>query len=297
MRVAPTMLVLSILGGCATQDIGPRPHPIPPTQTDTGTTSTGKGGYYLDDGPGDAPPVDLESIPDAVPRAEPLHRPATKPYTALGRSFTPMTQRGPYKARGTASWYGRRYHGKPTSTGERYDMYAMSAAHPTLPLPSYARVTSVTTGRSVVVRVNDRGPFRADRLIDLSYVAAHRLGLVANGSGPVDVEAILPDVSASPPALSRPSVVPPDTADAVPIDPPAAGTYLQFGAFSEQALAEDFVRRVRADAPDIGKPLAVFTGGSLFKVQAGPFTDRDTARRESDRLAARLGGRPFPVTR
>lgn len=301
MRVVPAMLALSILGGCAIQDIGPRTRPIPPTQTGGGTaaatTPPGKGGYYLDDGPGDAPPVNLESIPDAVPRAEPLHLPATKPYTALGRSFTPMTQLGPYKARGTASWYGRRYHGKPTSTGERYDMYAMTAAHPTLPLPSYVRVTSVATGRSVVVRVNDRGPFRADRLIDLSYVAAHRLGLVANGSGPVDVETILPDAAASPAALPRPSPVPSDTADPVPIDPPATGTYLQFGAFSEQALAEDFVRRVRADAPDIGKPLAIFTGGSLFKVQAGPFADRDTARRESDRLAARLGGRPFPVTR
>lgn len=292
MRLIALSFVAGVvaLGGCATHDIsGPeRPSPGP---------VTGKGGYYLDDGPGDAPPPNLDSIPDAVPRLEPLHAPALKPYTALGRSFTPMTQLGPYKARGTASWYGRRYHGKPTSTGERYDMYAMTAAHPTLPLPSYARVTSAANGRSVVVRVNDRGPFRADRLIDLSYAAAHRLGLIANGSGTVDVETILPDAAAVP--VPTTAAIGNGSAgnDAVPVDPPASGTYLQFGAFSDQALAEDFARRVRADAPDLGKPLSVFTGGGLFKVQGGPYADRDTARREADRLAARLGGRPFPVTR
>jgi rare lipoprotein A len=153
------------------------------------------GGYYLDDGPGDNPPADLDTIPDAVPQAEPLHRATMKPYVVLGQTFTPMTELQPYKARGVATWYGRRYHGKSTSNGETYDMYGMSAAHPILPIPSYARVTNVANGRSVVVRINDRGPFLENRLIDLSYTAAHRIGVLAGGSAVVEVEAILPDAS------------------------------------------------------------------------------------------------------
>jgi rare lipoprotein A len=158
-------------------------------------TSRG-GGYYLDDGPGDAPPPDLDSIPEPVPQWEPLHRGAMRPYVVLGQTFTPMTELQPYKARGVATWYGRRYHGKQTSTGEPYDMYSMTAAHPTLPLPSYVRVTNVVSAKSVIVRVNDRGPFIDNRLIDLSYTAAHRIGVLAGGSAVVEVEAILPDASA-----------------------------------------------------------------------------------------------------
>ncbi|HJQ62739.1 MAG TPA: septal ring lytic transglycosylase RlpA family protein, partial [Burkholderiales bacterium] len=150
------------------------------------------GRYYLDDGPGPNPPQNLESIPDAVVRLEPLHRAASRPYTVMGRHFVPMTTLARYKARGTATWYGRRYHGKPTSSGETYDMYAMTAAHTTLPIPSYARVTNLANGKSIVVRVNDRGPFVGDRLIDLSYTAAYKLGLVADGRGMVEVESILP---------------------------------------------------------------------------------------------------------
>jgi rare lipoprotein A len=169
------------------------------------------GGYYLDDGPGDAPPPDLDSIPEPTPQPEPLHRGAMRPYVVLGQSFTPMTELQPYKARGVATWYGRRYHGKQTSNGETYDMYAISAAHPTLPIPSYARVTNLVTGKSVVVRINDRGPFIDNRLIDLSYTAAHRLGVIGGGSALVEVETIIPDGSAartlaSVPARGRASV-------------------------------------------------------------------------------------------
>ncbi len=98
----------------------------------------------------------------------------------------------PYKARGRASWYGKRYHGQPTASGEPYDMYAMTAAHPTLPIPSYARVTNLRNGKAVIVRINDRGPFRGDRLIDLSYTAAYQLGIVGSGSDLVEVESIVP---------------------------------------------------------------------------------------------------------
>src|SRR4051812_29201005 len=107
--------------------------------------TTRGGGYYLDDGPGDSAPPDLDSIPEPLPQLEPLHRGAMRPYIVLGQTFTPMTDLQPYKVRGIASWYGRRYHGKQTSNGEVYDMYGISAAHPTLPLPSYARVTNLAT--------------------------------------------------------------------------------------------------------------------------------------------------------
>ncbi len=148
-----------------------------------------KGGYYKDDGPGDKPPA---HVADAVPRVEPLHKYANRPYKALGKEYVPLTSLQPFKQRGMASWYGKRYHGQKTSSGETYDMYAMTAAHPTLPIPSYARVTSMKNGRSVVVRINDRGPFHAERVIDLSYAAAHRLDFIQAGQAQVEVEAIIP---------------------------------------------------------------------------------------------------------
>ncbi|MBK9351839.1 MAG: septal ring lytic transglycosylase RlpA family protein, partial [Sulfuritalea sp.] len=112
------------------------------------------GGGYKDDGPGDNPP-DIDAIPNAVPRAEPLHRFANNPYSALGRDYVPRREHKPYAGRGIGSWYGKRYHGQKTSSGEIYDMYAMTAAHPILPIPSYARVSNPANGRSVVVRIND----------------------------------------------------------------------------------------------------------------------------------------------
>jgi rare lipoprotein A len=148
------------------------------------------GGYYKDDGPGDS--AKLAAVPDAVPRAEPLHRYANRPYEVMGRNYVPLTRVGTYKQRGSASWYGKRFHGNPTSSGEKYDMYKMSAAHPILPIPSYARVTNLANSRSVVVRVNDRGPFHAGRAIDLSYAAAYKLGYIAQGSAQVEIEQVVP---------------------------------------------------------------------------------------------------------
>src|SRR4029453_9292517 len=147
----------------------------PPKAPDEPAPTAPSTKYYKDDGPGDAPPANLELIPDATPRVEPLHRSANRPYTVLGRDYVPAVALRNYKERGIASWYGRKFHGQKTSIGETYDMYAMTAAHPTLPLPSYARVTNVATGKSIVVRVNDRGPFLHGRIIDLSYSPAHQL--------------------------------------------------------------------------------------------------------------------------
>jgi rare lipoprotein A len=155
-----------------------------------------KGGYYKDDGPGANPPANLASIADASPRVEPLHKFANRPYEVFGRKYVPLASVRPYRQRGIASWYGKRFHGQKTSSGEPYDMYAMTAAHPILPIPSYARVTNLRSGASVVVRINDRGPFHSERIIDLSYAAAYRLGLIGSGSGEVEVEAIVPGARA-----------------------------------------------------------------------------------------------------
>ncbi len=184
------------------------------------------GGYYLNDGPGDNPPPNLDQVPDAVPKLEPLARGAMRPYAVMGQSYTPMTQLAPYKARGIASWYGRRYHGQQTSSGEIYDMYGMTAAHPILPIPSFARVTNLSTNKSVVVRINDRGPFHSDRLIDLSYTAAYKLGVLGGGKAMVEVETIIPDAGTptAPTLAVAPARVPttatPSSTVAIPLPPP-----------------------------------------------------------------------------
>jgi rare lipoprotein A len=265
------------------------------------------GGFYLDDGPGPNPPANLDAIPDAVPRLEPLHRGAMRPYTVMGRSYAPMTRLEPYKARGVATWYGRRYHGKPTSSGEPYDMYAMTAAHTVLPIPSYARVTNPANGRSVVVRVNDRGPFIGDRLIDLSYVAAHRLGLLAAGSGVVEVESILPgnaiapEPPAPPPAPAA-TAKPPAAVESAPLppapaspSPAAAGPSLQFGAFGVRDNAESYLARLQSQLEGLAGTLRIVHSDNLFRVQAGPFSSEAAAREAAERAAAVLGGRPVLV--
>jgi rare lipoprotein A len=154
------------------------------------TEKTKPGGYYLDDGPDDNPPPNLDNIPSAIPRNEPLLPRANMPYKALGQAYTPIPTSQDYKAKGIASWYGKRFHGKKTSSGEVYDMYGMTAAHAILPLPSYVKVINPENGRSVIVRINDRGPFKSNRIIDLSYAAAYQLRLIGKGSGMVELEAI-----------------------------------------------------------------------------------------------------------
>lgn len=176
-RTPPALLAAAIaaallLGACGT----PRPPgPAPASERDGAEAN---------------PPPDLERVPDAVPQVEPI-RPngPNKPYEVLGQTYVPKLEDRAYVERGLASWYGRKFHGRRTANGETYDMYAMTAAHPTWPLPSYARVRSVANGREVVVRVNDRGPFVKGRVIDLSYTAALKLGLL-RGVGIVEIERI-----------------------------------------------------------------------------------------------------------
>ncbi len=167
----------------------PAPITVPPSAPAPAPMRRG-GGYFQNDGPGDRPAAELERVPDARPRRESLMTAANRPYTVMGRRYEPLTRLQPFRQRGSASWYGRQFHGRKTAIGEIYDMYAMSAAHPTLPLPSYARVTNVRNGRTIVVRVNDRGPFLGGRVIDLSHAAAVRLGFIEHGRTEVDVALI-----------------------------------------------------------------------------------------------------------
>jgi len=269
------------------------------------------GKYYLDDGPGTNPPSDLDSIPDAVPRLEPLARAANRPYAVLGREYIPATSLKPYRERGIASWYGRRFHGQKTSIGETYDMYAMTAAHPTLPLPSYARVTSIASGRSVVVRVNDRGPFLHGRIIDLSYAAAHRLGIAQNGSGEVEVEAILPSAIAQsplaaqpplPPVAAAPAIATPlapvaavptaDGADAAPLASVGGAYSVQLGAFANFANAEAFLARAQNQLASAQVEAKIRQAGGLYRVYVGPYPARDDAQRIGERITQAFG---FPT--
>lgn len=270
--------------------------PVPAPRTDS-AAGPGKrpGGYYLDDGPGANPPADLASIPDAVPRREPIKASTARPYTALGMSYKPNSEVIPYKARGLASWYGKRYHGQRTSSGEVYDMYTMTAAHTTLALPSYVRVTSLRNGRSVVVRVNDRGPFHADRIIDLSYVAAWKLGIVDGGSGMVEVEAILPGSTA--PGVDAPRVMAAPVPEAPAAAVPVAGVFLQLGAFGNRDNAEDFLGKMRVELQDLAVAPQVVPRDNLFRVQAGPYPDRPAAAADAARIQDRLGMKPLVVVR
>ena len=236
------------------------------------------------DGAGANPPAKLDQVPDAVPRVEPIRSGGpNKPYEVLGRRYVPLTGDEPVSESGLASWYGRKFHGRSTASGEPYDMYAMTAAHKTMPLPSYARVRNPANGREVIVRVNDRGPFEAGRVIDLSYTAALKLG-VLNGVAPVQVqrltfEEIRKGRFASGEGQDAARVTPPD--GPAPGERPAmfdtAGFWLQLGAFRARDGAVQLQQRVARQAD--GLPgVAVFEDAGLFRVQAGPYPNRDEAQ-------------------
>ena len=262
-----------VLAGCGTIS---RHEASPPA-----ASPPAKGAYYKDDGPGANPPPNLAAVPDAVPRVEPLHRFANRPYQVFGKDYVPVANLAPFRQTGVGSWYGRRYHGSPTSSGERYDRYAKTAAHPTLPIPSYVRVTSVSNGRSVVLRVNDRGPFHSDRIIDLSYVAAWKLGYVESGSTRVEVETVLP---------GKAEPVPEAKAE-------AQGVFLQLGAFSARESAENFRVRVYRDLAWLSEAIQVVAGGAVFRLHLGPYRSQDDARAIADRIQAELNLRPVLVVR
>jgi rare lipoprotein A len=281
----------------------PRPRSSPAAGSGAATDSTPSSRYYKDDGPGDAVPANLDTIPDATPKREPINRFASRPYTVLGRDFVPATELKPYRERGIASWYGRKFHGQKTAIGETYDMYAMTAAHPTLPLPSYARVTNVATGQSVVVRVNDRGPFLHDRVIDLSYAAAHRIGVAQKGSGEVIVESVIPGdtviATALPPVAPVPTgsmvqaagpALPPSAPPATQPGIVAGGRFVvQLGAFRDYGNAQNFMGRARGQVVAIAGEPRISQVDGLWRVYVGPYDNATDAKRAGDRLYDALG--------
>ena len=264
-------LLLALLAGCASR---------PPER----------------DGPEARPPAGLEHVPDAVPRVEPLRVGGpNKPYEVLGRRYVPMTADLPLAETGLASWYGRKFHGRPTSSGEIYDMYAMTAAHKTMPIPSYARVRNPANGREVVVRINDRGPFADGRVIDLSYTAALRLDLL-RGVAPVQVQRITHDEIRAGLVVARP--LPPDDGGARRPGgrrrgAVAAARRLPRPRRRRQVAAQRAGRRRSAAVTQV----VIFEENALYRVQAGPYATREQALQAGDWVQRRLGISPLLVER
>jgi rare lipoprotein A len=221
------------------------------------------GGYYQDDGPGDNPPPNIEAIPDAEPKPEAPHRYANDTYVVFHKTYSPLPAGAPYRASGIASWYGRKFHGQRTATGEIYDMYGMTAAHTTLAIPSYVRVTNLKNGKAVIVRVNDRGPFHSKRVIDLSYAAAYKLGFISAGSGLVEVESI--DAVAWRKTHTVNSLARSES------NADIATFWLQFGAFSLERNAEGMLGRLQSQLGQLGESVHIVAQEGLFRLRAGPF--------------------------
>lgn len=287
----PGLITLVLVSGCAS---------TPAPETDHSSRYTIK----QDRGPsGD---YDISGLTDAVPRYEEPRRAGNKsPYTVWGKSYRVIDSNDGYVARGTASWYGEKFHGHKTSNGETFDMYAMSAAHKSLRIPGYARVTNLDNGRSVIVRVNDRGPFHGDRLIDLSYAAAKKLDYHARGTARVEVAAITvrPDGAmflAGEPFEPTGKVQAPVQVAAEPASAPAASgqaLFVQLGAFSSRDPAEALLARARKATETPARLREVSTGSGRFhRVQVGPFPNEDEARYARNLLESRGFGQPIVLT-
>ncbi len=217
--------------------------------------------------------IDTSVIPNAKPKPEPITKAGNKsPYEVFGKTYKVMPTNKNYSATGIASWYGTKFHGRLTSNGEIYNMYGMTAAHKTLPIPSYVKVTNVENGRSIVVRVNDRGPFHGDRIIDLSYVAAMKLGYVDKGTAKVLVEAIDTDPKAPEPPLvtATPSIVAAGLPQSAPVTASYEGQYLQVGAFSDASLADQLRGKIGSL---VSYPMTVRNQNNLFKLWIGPIAN------------------------
>jgi rare lipoprotein A len=340
VRVPVAIALLVMMTGCGTtgdngerKSLIPLPwkhkvaanHNVDPSLPKLPAAGSGRGGYYQDDGPGANPPPGLADLPDAVVRNEPYARFANRPYAVFGTTYTPLLGEEPYQQTGIASWYGVKFHGQRTSSGEPYDMYKMTAAHPTLPIPSYARITNLDSGKSVVVRINDRGPFHSDRLIDVSYTAALKLGLLGKGSHQVQVERLFADdgtriASARRAAASVAQALPPPPEiaalmleDRVDIDSaamarpqaaskpasagetPASGFYLQLGAFGREGKAEEMSELLKKSG--VSQALEVVRSGSVDRLVSGPYPTRAMAQEAARALPSSLGLKPIVIKR
>jgi len=255
------------------------------------TLSLGACGPVRDSAP-DRIPVDPDSVPNPVPKPEPRSKSGNpRSYEVLGKTYVLLKTRRGYRERGIASWYGTKFHGQRTSSGEPYDMFAMTAAHKTLPIPCYARVTNLENGHSIIVRINDRGPFHPNRIIDLSYVAAAKLGVLKKGTAKVEVESIDPSAPAPAPqqvAVSRPSETGEDKLaalqEAQSDGTPAARNrlYLQVAAYAHKVNAE----KARAKLIMLlGENIVIHPANSIYKLWVGPLENVEDADRVSAKLA------------
>ena len=276
------MTALVTLAGCGHRT-APRPNVSPPAPESAPPKSGSRYNQDHDSTPG-GPPPDVSKIPEPVPKVEPRAQYGNKsPYTVLGETYQVLPEANGYVERGIASWYGNKFHGFTTSTFEKYDMYAYTAAHKTLPLPSYARVTNLENGRSVIVRVNDRGPFAQNRVIDLSYVAAVKLGVWPKGTAMVEVRAIDPAHPQAEPAASR--AVSARASAPAPEKTHKPALYLQVGAYGDSANAERAAAKVRAARlGDVHVVTAEVNGKAVQRVRLGPLKDVD----EADRLTPKV---------
>jgi len=222
------------------------------------------GGHFRDGAPRGYP--DLSNTPDAVPRAEPYKRANMRPYTVFGKRYHPLKSARGFVQRGVASWYGKKFHGNSTANGERYDMYAMTAAHKRLPLPSYVQVVNLENGRATIVRVNDRGPFHDNRIIDLSYAAASKLGMIGKGTTRVEIRAIDP---AAPRVAQAPRESFVQRAERV---------FVQVGAFGNEENARRLAERL---ARELQRNVTIQRSGDsqapLHRVQVGPLASVEVA--------------------
>jgi len=273
------------------------------------------------DGPppaAEAPSVaELAAQPDPVPQVEPIRQGGpNKPYTVLGESYEPLTRDVPLKERGVASWYGRKFHGRRTASGEVFNMYGLSAAHRTLPIPSYARVTDVRSGKAIIVRINDRGPFHSGRVMDLSYGAAVKLGVAARGSAEIEFErltfdeirtgvwrrdgdtAVAQTVPLATPVVTPKSAVSPPAAPAVKAFTPfQRGYWVQLAALGQRESVERMQQRVAAELSALEPLLAVFHEAPYFKLQVGPYGSREEAVAAADQARAALSVSPMVIER
>ena len=289
-------LLLSLLTGCASG---------PSFKNDSVPAPSKKGGgYYLDDGPGDHPPENIDEIPNATPKVEPFHGRANQPYIALDNKYVPMTSFYPYKEQGVASWYGKRYHGKKTSIGEVYDMYSMTGAHTTLPIPCYVRVTNTENNKSVIVRINDRGPFKKNRVIDLSFAAAYKLRLSDKGSGPVEVELIDPrqfSALKKTPDILNEKIQEKDVATAqVKLAEETISTeplYIQAGAFKNEKNADLLLKQLSDMGLENSPPFKKQFSEDLFHVVIGPFNSKDEANNIANLIKSKIKISIFVVTK
>lgn len=321
LLLALLALALAACGGKPAKPVAPDAGPradkahggLPPRVTRARPDRPGDytaGGLYrpgeADGGP--AIPPDISHLVEPEPTNElPARYGNRSPYTVLGQQYHVLPSAEGYVARGVASWYGNKFHGRATSSLEPYDMYQFTAAHKSLPLPTHVRVTNLENGRSVVVRVNDRGPFHAGRLIDLSYAAAVKLGVHVNGTAPVEIRALKPGITPPPPppampteaawAAARAGVVPITRGPTVEVTAQAPGAaapvsdsghfWLQVASFGEAANAQRLIDRLRgADIGPVSVQTAQVAGRNVYRVRVGPLASRQRSLAVSDALHA-----------